>query len=309
MARRKRSVPAGELQFWESAYENTFDYWYYYDRLIDIAISRFSWTGLPKACDPRFIELGLISDGMMLYFHDETLVDEEKGFNGDLCLRTMIGTGRTFNRLPVTRRAYTDFGYNAERTNEDSVLIFNNYMHKPSIYYFAKFAKELETLDRIIDVNVNAQKTPILIQADENDRLTMKNLYKNYAGNEPFIFSSKSINPDALKVLNTGAPFLADRLYELRVQKWNEALTYLGISNVTIEKKERLITDEVARANGGTIASRYSPLEARKDACKLINEMFGREISVTFRDDVNTDLYPEESVEVNEDDDGGIDRL
>ena len=91
------------------------------------------------------------------------------------------------------------------------------------------------------------------------------------------------------------------------MHKWNEALTYLGISNVTIEKKERLISDEVARANGGTIASRYSPLEARKDACEKIREMFGTEISVTFRDDINTDLYPEESVEVNEEDDGGID--
>lgn len=308
MARRKRGMmPAGEMEFWESAYENTFDYWYYYDRLVDIAISRFCWTGLPKACDPRYIELGLLSDGMMLYFKDESLVDEAAGYNGELCTRTMIGAGRTFNRMPVHRRAYTDFGYNAERTDKDSVLIFNNYLHKPSFRDISKFAKELETLDRIIDVNINAQKTPILIQADENDRLTMKNLYKNYAGNEPFIFSSKSINPDALKVLNTGAPFLADRLYDLRVNKWNEALTYLGISNVTIEKKERLITDEVARANGGTVASRYSPLEARKDACNQIKEMFGTDISVIFRDDINTDMYPEESVEVNEDDDGGID--
>lgn len=307
MAKRRKMTPSGEMEFWQSAYQNTFDYWYYYDRLIDISISRFCWNGLPKACDPRYIELGLLSDGMMLYFKDESLVDEAAGYNGELCLRTMIGSGRTFNRMPVERRAYTDFGYNAYRTNEDSVLIFNNYLHKPTIFNLSKFAHELEILDRIIDININAQKTPILVQADENDRLTMKNLYKNYAGNEPFIFSTKSLQPDALKVLNTGAPFVADRLYELRVQKWNEALTYLGISNVTIEKKERLITDEVARANGGTIASRYSPLEARKDACKQIKEMFGTEIEVTFRDDINTDLYPEESVEVNEEDDGGID--
>lgn len=310
MGRRKRRPGAiGEQEFWESAYENTFDYWYYYDRLIDIALSRFCWTGLPKSCDPRYIELGLLADGAMLYFNDPAFVDEAAGYNGDMCLRVMFGTGRTFNHLPVERRAYTDFGYNAYRTNEDSVLIFNNYLHKPSIQNLAKFAHELSIFDRIIDVNVNAQKTPILVQADENDRLSMLNLYKNYSGNQPFIFSTKAMQPDALKVLNTGAPFVADKLYDLRVQKWNEALTYLGISNVTIEKKERLITDEVARANGGTVASRYSPLEARKDACKMIEEMFGTHIEVTFRDDINTDLYPEESVEVNDDDDGGIDTL
>lgn len=309
MARSRVIKTTGEREFWETAYQNTFDYWFYYHRLVDLAISRFNWDGLPKMCDPRFMELTLMAEGAVLYFKDESFVDEAAGNNGELCLQVMFGAGLTFNREPINRRAYSVNGYSAERTYENSVLIYNNLLHKPTVRDIAKFAHELEIIDRIIDVNVNAQKTPVLVQADENDRLTMKNLYKNYAGNEPFIFSSKNVKPDALKVLNTGAPFVADKLYELRTSKWNEALTYLGISNVTIEKKERLITDEVARSNGGTIASRYSALESRKQACKKIEEMFGTHIEVTFRDDINTDLYDEEAKEVNEDDDGGIDIL
>ena len=147
------------------------------------------------------------------------------------------------------------------------------------------FSKRLYNLDRAIDVNANAQKTPVLIQCDESQRLTMKNLYKQYEGNEPFIFGSKGLDANGLKVLQTGAPYVADKLYELKTQIWNEALTYLGISNINVVKKERMITDEVTRNQGGTVASRYSRLESRRQACKQINEMFGLNIWVDYRED------------------------
>lgn len=87
-----------------------------------------------------------------------------------------------------------------------------------------------------------------------------------------------------MKSLNTGAPYVADKIYQLKTQIWNEALTYLGISNINIQKKERLITDEVTRNQGGTIASRYSRLQARRDAVVKINAMFGTNISVDYRE-------------------------
>ena len=43
-----------------------------------------------------------------------------------------------------------------------------------------------------MDVNIQAQKTPILILAEESQRLTMQNAYMQYDGNEPFIFGNKS---------------------------------------------------------------------------------------------------------------------
>ena len=46
-----------------------------------------------------------------------------------------------------------------------------------------------------------------------------------------------------------------------------------------------MITDEVQRNQGGTIASRYSRLEARREAVDKINRMFGTDISVDYRED------------------------
>ena len=152
------------------------------------------------------------------------------------------------------------------------------------------FARRLYNLDRIIDVNANAQKTPVLVRASEKQRLTMLNLYKQYDGNEPFIFGDKNLDMNSLTVLKTDAPFIADKIYQLKTQIWNEALTYLGISNITINKKERLITDEVIRAQGGTVASRYSRLETRQEAAEKINEMFGTDIKVEYREDLNIEM-------------------
>ena len=158
------------------------------------------------------------------------------------------------------------------------------------------FAKRLYNLDRAIDVNANAQKTPVLIQCSEQERLTMKNLYMQYDGNTPFIFGDKNLNAKGLTVLKTDAPYVADKLYQLKTQIWNEALTYLGISNTNVTKKERMISDEVIRNQGGTIASRHSRLESRREAVAKINKMFGLNIEVNYRED-----YREtDSIEVND---------
>ena len=90
---------------------------------------------------------------------------------------------------------------------------------------------------------------------------------------------------------------------DLKNQIWNEALTYLGISNVSYQKKERLISDEVSRSMGGTVASRYTRLDMRQQACEKINKMFGLDIWVDYREDtklVTDDSLVEEEGEENE---------
>ena len=266
-----------DLQFCESAYINNRTYLQYYNRLTELAISMFEWQNLPETIDQRFLEMCLFSDGMCVFFQDEVL--------GYLSLQCMIGGKLNVYRIPMERRAYATNGYQRELDGTNSVIIFNNYLHTNSMLDVEMFSKRLYNLDRAIDVNANAQKTPVLIQCDESQRLTMKNLYKQYEGNEPFIFGSKGLDANGLKVLQTGAPYVADKLYELKTQIWNEALTYLGISNINVVKKERMITDEVTRNQGGTVASRYSRLESRRQACKQINEMFGLDVWVDYRED------------------------
>lgn len=267
----------GSREFWESGMMNNATYRQYYNRLTELSISMFEWKNLPDSVDPRFMELTLFSEGRAIFFKDEVL--------DYLCLQCTIGGKLNVYRIPIERRAIATTGYQKSLNDKDSVIIWNNLIHTPARLDVRMFSQRLYDLDRAIDVNAKAQKTPVLIQCDEDQRLTMLNLYKQYDGNQPFIFGNDKLNTKGLTVLSTGAPYVSDKLYTLKVQYWNEALTYLGISNINVQKKERLITDEVTRNQGGVVASRYSRLEARRMACDEINRMFGLNISVDYRED------------------------
>lgn len=268
----------GNGLFEESALLNNVTYMQYFNRLTELAISMFEWQNLPPSVDPRYIELHLFQNGSMVYFNDDVI--------GNLCLDCLPNGNFDVYGNPVLRRAYSSYNnYQRELNEDNSVIIWNNYLRTNSITDIKMYSRRLYLLDRIIDVNANAQKTPVLVQGTEKQRLTLLNLYKEFDGNSPFIFGDKNLDLNALKSLNTGAPYVADKIYQLKTQIWNEALTYLGISNINIQKKERLITDEVTRNQGGTIASRFSRLQARRDAVKKINAMFGTNISVDYRED------------------------
>ena len=285
-----------DRQFWESAKLNNYSFKQYYNRLTELSVSMFEWKNVPDTIDIRFLELALFGDGLAVFFYDDVL--------GYLALRCAIGGQMNVYRIPTKRRAYAANGYNKNLDESNSVIIFNNYLHTNSMLDVELFARRLYNLDRAIDVNANAQKTPILVQCDENQRLTLKNVYMKYDGNEPVIFGDKNLNPNSIKVLQTGAPYVADKLYQLKTQIWNEALTYLGISNINVMKKERLITDEVTRNQGGTMASRYSRLEARRQACDEINRKFGLNISCDYREDTRfADDILQGSVNKEENDD------
>lgn len=284
MERRKHNI------FNESLILNKLTYRQYLNRLTELAISMFEWKNLPDTVDARYLELHLFETGCMVYFKDDVI--------GDLCLNCIVNGRLDVYGNPLLRRAYSGHNnYQKLLTYKDSVIIWNNYLHSNSILDIEMFARRLYNIDRIIDVNANAQKTPVLLQGSEKQRLTLLNLYKEYDGNAPFIFGDKNLDINSLKAFNTNAPYVCDKLYQLKTQIWNEALTYLGISNINIQKKERLITDEVTRNQGGTIASRYSRLESRRQAVEKINKMFGTNIEVNYREDfqqVDDDNRPED---------------
>ena len=276
MARRK----AGNSDpFNESAKLNRLSFDFYFDRLKELAISMFEWENLPDSMDERFLEMTLFEDGQAIVFRDDVM--------GMLGLQVMIGGPLNVYRVPINRRAYAVNGYqNPDLTPENSVIVFNNMLRTNSYRDVMFFARKLYEVDRAIDVNVKGQKTPKVILCDENERLTMLNLFMKYDGNQPFIFGTKNLDLKSIQTLDTSSPYLSDKLYQLKTQIWNEALTYLGISNVNFNKKERLVSDEVLRNSGSTVSSRYTRLNMREKAADEINRIFGTDIRVRYREDV-----------------------
>lgn len=288
MGNRKRE----KTLFGESATVNNLTYMQYLNRLTELSVSMFEWKNLPPTVDARYIELHLFETGSMVYFDDDVI--------GNLCL-DCLPTGRLdVYGNPVLRRAYSGYNnYQKLLKESNSVIIWNNYLHTNSILEVKMFARRLYNLDRIIDVNANAQKTPVLIQGTEQQRLTLKNLYKEFDGNSPFIFGDKNLDLNSLKCLQTGAPYVCDKLYNLKQMYWNEALTYLGINNTGAQKRERMLAIESSQSQGGTISSRYSRLQSRREAVEKINAMFGTNIEVNYREDFMS-IYEGQGVDTTE---------
>lgn len=288
-------------QFISTLNENVRTYRLYLDQILEIAIARYKWNGLPNTIDERFLELTLCGkNGTVLFFKDENI--------GHLALPcTMSGRFNVYN-IPIQRRAYAVNGYQATRDDTNSVIIYSNQLHNGMSVYnrLVQYAKDLYLIDSIIMVNVNAQKTPLMLLADEKQMLTLKNLYMKYDGNQPFIFGDRNdLNPNSIQALITGAPYVADKLYELKQNIWNEVLTFLGVPNVQMNKKERLITDEVNRGLGGVFASRYSGLLSRQQACEQINDMFGLNLSVEYRNESEADNVKDDIIEQSDKNGGG----
>ena len=268
-------------QFYDSLFDALSYNSFYRDRLTDIALSCVKWKNLPEEIDPRFLEWCLFYDGMAIFFKD----DITEKF---VCIQVMPSGQFNMYRIPKERTAYAVNGYqNSDLNENNSVIIYNNLLRKPSVQDIEIYAKKLTNIDLTLNVNVNAQKTPIAIICDETQRLTFQQLYQNYAGNMPFIFGDKGLNLDNVKSINTQADYKGEELNKLKTDIWNEALTYLGVSNVQYQKKERINTEEINRSMGGAFASRRSRIKARQNAVEEINKMFGLSIEVDFEDEVD----------------------
>ena len=289
-------------KFTDSLVVNNATYIDYLERFKRIALSMFEWVNLPKSMNARWLERCLYYNGQVAL-----LKDKDYGFINTNCSSAgfinIYGLPTKLNcysfEYQSIRKLYT--GLNPTLTDkqreaketQECVLVLNNWEGIPTCQTMELFAYRLYEAQRTCDVNIIAQKTPVMIIVDEKQRLLMENLYNQYNGNQPFIFGDKDqLSADGLlKAISTQAPYVADKITDYKKEIWNEALTYLGINNIMVDKKERLITDEANSNNELINLNLQSFLAPRLEACRQFNEKFGltgtdKEISVRVRSDL-----------------------
>lgn len=260
---------------------------FYYNKLLQCGLSVFEWKNLPVEVDPIFIEWALLTSGQCLFFYDEDVKQYVVArFNGG-------GNLDIYNK-PIERIAYSGgkignkYGFTWKLDNKNSVIIYNNTLRLPSYAAISIYANKLANYDVTVDININAQKTPIAVLCPENQKLTLKNLYMKYEGGSPVIFGdSKILNPESLKVINTGAPFTAKDVYDLKLKMWDEFLSLLGVSSNNTYKRERLITYESLQSTANATINKFNRLSVRQRACDEINAMFGLNVICETRTGLN----------------------
>lgn len=269
---------------WQSAELNSRQYRHYYDLLKMLACSVYKWEGLPPEIDERFLELTLFQTALAVFFNDPE-------FNAFFALRgSPSGQLNVYNN-PTRYMVYGANGrFHRNLAANECVPIWANYLRQPMHNTIDLYARKLTDIDRTMDVNLAAQKTPVLITCTEEQRLTMLNLYKQYDGNEPVIFGYKIIDQAAaggqpIQAIQTGAPYIVTDLLTDKARIWAEIMTYLGINNANQDKKERLVADEVSANDDQIQMCRLMNLNARRQACDQINRKYGLNVSVNYNTD------------------------
>lgn len=319
MARKTKVInqlPLNTLSFNQSLLDNNQTYNDYLDRMMKICLSIFEWRNLPKSMDARFLERCLFFNGQASLLYDETF-----GF-----INTMVSSNGDINLygLPTSLNCYSYGGayhdyrklFNGlvesseEAKNTHAILVMNNWERIPTASTIQLFAERLTLAQRTCDINIQAQRTPILILGNDKQKLMLENLFSQYDGNKPVIYGDKDqMSADMIKGIDTKAPYVADKVKEYQKEIWNEFLEFIGVNNVSVDKKERLITGE-ANANNEVInLNLQSYLAPRQKACDEFNRLFGLEgenkISVKVRSDLTNIIKMAESV-VNDYTDDGI---
>ena len=291
-------------KFIDSLLMNDLTFYDHLDRFRKVALSVFEWVNLPKTMNAMWLEKCLFYEGQATLLKDKNygFINTKCCSDGDINIYGLPSSLHCYSfQYDTSRKLYTGLDSNTGEF-EDCILVQNNWERIPTTGTIELFAYRLYEAEQTAFTNIKAQKTPVLLLVDETQRLMMENLYSQYDGNKPFIFGDKKqINQDTLKAIRTDAPFIADKIIDYKKEIWNEALTFLGINNIMVDKKERLITDEANSNNELINLNLQSYLAPRLEACRQFNEKFGftgtdKEISVRVRSDLHNIIKNAQSV-------------
>lgn len=259
---------------------NNMTFSYYYYKLMLIARSLFKWENLPNDMDERWIEKYLFSSGKCIFYKDPTLGYMVAGFGQQGGINCY---GDPTSVYPVAE----NYVYEGPKlvNRENCVVVRNNDLMIPTFPTIRHYSYKLCNLDRAIDVNIEALKSPVIVRCSEKQKLSLKNAINQRRDNEPVIWTADTGNiGDMVDTLDTNAPVIFPQLQTQKHMILNEVFTDLGINNANMDKKERMVANEVEANNEQVKASEDVMLKAREQACKEINRIFGTNISVRRRD-------------------------
>ena len=155
--------------------------------------------------------------------------------------------------------------------------------------YIRRTATKLAACDKAMDVNLmTASMGKLLGAPNKKIANTLKEALDDLTIGKPYV----TINSSDLEAINVnqlvselGSEFIADKIQELKRTYINEFLTLIGVNNANLNKRERLITDEVNANNDEVFAIPTLVIEDNlKPSMEFASKLTGEEFSVELRE-------------------------
>lgn len=269
----------------------------YKRQLLTLAENVFEFKNMPEFIDTAYLNKQLLRKGAIAFFKDEVM--------GLLALPYVnIGNLDVYGR-PNKIQVMASNGYNRTLNRDEFIIMYDNNGRYPLWLDILQYAERLALATRTIDINISQQKTPRFWKTTTEKEKSIKDIVNNVDGFENIVLAYKDIDLDDTTLVLEPAPYVADKIGLDKDKIYNEFLRLIGIANLSYQKKERNIKDEISAMQGGTVASRYSRFEPRQKAIDLINEKFGTEIEVQYYDGIPTTAKELEQFNEEYEDEGG----
>ncbi len=249
------------------------------DELVNLTISRYTWENLPEGLTSEILENMLIQYG---------LLGGVKLAHGGIVILPIMGTSNlnVYGQHLMYEYLGMDGMAIGEVSIDDVVKLKNNYTETGDLDNLRIYAKRLSDLERSQDVNLFQQTIPKIFITDEEGKLTLNNIIQSVRNFKYCIMARKGLTAQIQKseILDNTAPYLLDKMQEQKQALWCEILTILGIENNNVNKRERLVTDEVNANNEFTNINLDIGYDMRTSFCEEFNEKFGMDITVNKRE-------------------------
>ena len=252
----------------------------YKRQLLTLAENVFEFKNMPSFIDTAYLNKELLLNGAIAFFKDEVM--------GLLALPfTNVGNLDVYGR-PISIQVFARNGYRRTLNQDEFIIMYDNNGRYPLYLDILQYAERLSQATRTIDINIAQQKTPRFWKTKAEKEKSIRDIVNNVDGYENIVLTYEDVDLDDTTLVLEPAPYVADKIGLDKDKIYNEFLRLIGIANLSYQKKERNIKDEISAMQGGTVASRYSRFEPRQKAIELINEKFGTEIEVQYYDGIPT---------------------
>lgn len=258
----------------------------YRDKMLMLALNVFQFKNMNPFIDMSMVNKELLTTGSIAFFKDD--------ITGELLALPYTNVGALdFYGRPRSIMVRPFFGaYNRVLYKErnEFVIMYDNEARLPIYPFIIEGAERLALIKRTMDINISQQLTNRWWKTSQEKELTLRKLLEQVDSRVETIITYDDLDLDETQQVLNPAPFVADKLNDAKKEEWSEFLEIIGITNLAVNKKERLISDEVFSSIGGTIASRFNRYESRRKAVDEINKLFNENIEVGFYDGLPSTL-------------------
>lgn len=278
----------GALQYMQAGNYEEQLFVYYRNMIIQMAMTRFKWIGLPPTCNERYLEYLLCTEGV-------ATIATPKNAMGMFYSTQINQTGRiNIYDNPTSWDSFGNNGWRFSCDHTNAVLVYDNITRFPLLLGIELYAKELAQIRMTKRINRLHQQIPFVLTGPQAKRQDMVNIFKNIASGEPAIITTQGFEDISIDKIDTGVTYLGEELAQDEANVWNRVYTMLGLDN-SLYKKERQTEDEIQAYESPSNAVALSSLNERRHAAQLLNERFGdlltEEIKVVRARDIESDNY------------------